>query len=67
MREAFDILGEEQILPKEFLEDFPKIVGFRNALAHDYQDLKIETTYDVLKNKLKQVEEFLSYIQKIIS
>lgn len=67
MRESFDILGEANILPKDFLVDFSKIVGFRNALAHDYQDLKIETTYDVLKNKLKQVEEFLSYIQKVSS
>ena len=64
MRESFDILGEAQILPREFLEDFSKIVGFRNALAHDYQDLKIETIYDVLKNKLNQVEEFINYIKQ---
>jgi uncharacterized protein YutE (UPF0331/DUF86 family) len=66
MREAFDILGEDGILPKEFLSDFSKIVGFRNALAHDYQDLKIEEVYNVLQNKLPQVEEFISYIQKTV-
>ena len=63
MREAFDILGEVGILPKEFLVDFSKIVGFRNALAHDYQDLKIEAIYNVLQNKLKQVEQFISYVE----
>lgn len=66
MREAFDILGEKAILPTDFLDKFIGIVGFRNALAHDYEDLKLEVTYDVLKNKLSQVEEFIAYLQKKI-
>lgn len=65
MREAFDILGEEGILPKDFLEKFVGIVGFRNALAHDYEDLKLEVVYDVLQNKLREVEEFIVYIQEV--
>jgi len=64
MREAFDILGEADILPKEFLGDFSKIVGFRNSLAHDYRDLQIEVIYDVLQVKLDQVEEFINYIEQ---
>lgn len=63
MREAFDILAEQEILPVEFVHRFAKMVGFRNALAHDYEDLKIEVLYDVLMNKLAEVEEFIGYIK----
>ena len=63
MRESFHILEEANILPKEFVEKFIGIVGFRNALAHDYQDLKLDVVFDVLKNKLSEVEEFTSFIK----
>ncbi|KKT57867.1 MAG: hypothetical protein UW81_C0004G0040 [Candidatus Giovannonibacteria bacterium GW2011_GWC2_44_9] len=66
MREALDILGEEKIIPNEFLADFHKIVGFRNALAHDYHDLRIDVVYDVLQNNLPQVRNFISYVKAAV-
>lgn len=66
MREAIDILGEEKLLPVSFIAEFDGIVGFRNALAHDYEDLKLEVVYDVLQHKLQQVETFLQYIRDAI-
>ena len=63
MREAFDILAEQHMLPPEFVRRFAKMVGFRNALAHDYEDLKIAVLYDVLMNKLPEVKEFIRYIK----
>ncbi len=65
LREALHILGEAGILPAEFLERFIGIVGFRNALAHDYKDLRIDVIYDVLRNKLTEVKEFIAYIEKV--
>ena len=67
MREALDILGEEKIVPMEFLAEFHKIVGFRNALAHDYHDLKSEVIYDVLLNNLSQIKQFIGYIKKALN
>lgn len=66
MRESLEILSENDLVPKTFLENFIKIVGFRNALAHGYEDLRIEVIYDVLHHNLIQVEEFLSYIKNSI-
>ncbi len=63
MREAFDILQEADLLPQEFIGRFIGIVGFRNALAHDYEELRLEVLYDVLQSKLSQIEEFLSYVR----
>lgn len=67
MREALDILGEEKIVPIEFLAEFHKIVGFRNALAHDYHDLKPEVIYDVLRNNLSQIRQFIDHIQESLN
>ena len=66
MRDAFDILQEEGVLGREFVENFVKIVGFRNAIAHDYQKLDFKKVYDVLQEKLPQVEQFLEYIKKYL-
>ena len=63
MREAFDILQEAAILPKEFVEKFIGIVGFRNALAHNYEELRLEVVFDVLQNKLLEMDEFVAYIR----
>ena len=62
-REAFDILAEEKILPKAFTNEFGRIVGFRNALAHDYEELDFSIVYDVLHNKLASIKQFLRYVQ----
>jgi len=67
LREAFEILGENNILPSEFVGKFRGIAGFRNALAHDYEDLKLEVVYDVLQRKLSEVEEFLRYIKQALN
>lgn len=63
MREAFDILVENKMLSQEFINRFIGIVGFRNALAHDYEDLHLEVLYDVLQNKIPEVEEFLNILK----
>jgi uncharacterized protein YutE (UPF0331/DUF86 family) len=66
MREAFEVLAENRILPEDFTERLIGIVGFRNALAHDYEDLKVEIVYDVLQNKLSQIEDFIGHVKKAL-
>lgn len=36
--EAIDILGENRILEPAFAYKFARIAGFRNFLAHDYEN-----------------------------
>jgi len=66
MREAFDILAEQRVLSPEFVDRFHKIVGFRNILAHGYEAVSPAVLYDVLQNKLGEVEEFLNFIREHI-
>lgn len=64
MREGIEILGEEGILPESFVNEFVKIAGFRNALAHEYGEVSFAVVHDVLRYKLSQVEEFLGHIER---
>ena len=66
MAESFSILAEEEIISNELTEKMIKLTGFRNVLAHDYEKLNYEIVYDVLQNRLADIEEFLSIVQRKI-
>ena len=40
------------------------MAGFRNIMAHDYEDLDIEIIYSVLKNSMKDIEKFISQVKR---
>lgn len=63
--DAIDILGENNIIPKEFTYDFAKIASFRNFLAHDYEKIDYVVICDEALSKLKDIELYIKYIEKI--
>lgn len=64
MSEAFSILNEEKIIPGKLTEKLIRMVGFRNILAHDYEDIDYDIVYEVLQKGLHDVESFLKTITK---
>ncbi len=40
------------------------MVDFRNIIAHDYKKIDYDIVYDVLQNKLKDIEKFVEEIEK---
>lgn len=65
MSESFYILEEEEIIKSALSEKLVKMVGFRNIAAHDYEKMDYDIMYDILTNKLKNIEEFLKSVEKI--
>ena len=65
MSENFYILEEEGIIKKELTENLVNMVGFRNIIAHDYEKIDYDIMYDILVNRLRDIEEFLKLIEKI--
>jgi len=61
--EAFDILGENDILEKNFAYDFAKIAGFRNFLAHDYE--RVDGLF-VCKQILAKIDDIDTYVEQVI-
>jgi len=66
LKEGFEILEEEKIISVELREKMAEMAGFRNFIAHDYEKINYDIVYDVLQNKLKDIEDFLSKIKKIL-
>lgn len=64
MTEAFYILNEEGLISDDLTKKLTKIVGFRNIVAHDYEKIDYDIVFDILRNKLKDVEKFLTEISK---
>jgi uncharacterized protein YutE (UPF0331/DUF86 family) len=61
--EAFDILGENNILDTGFSYGFAGIAGFRNFLAHDYE--KVDGAF-VCGEILARIDEVDIYLDQII-
>lgn len=62
--ENFEILHEEKILSRQQMENLIKMTGFRNRIAHAYENLKYDVVFDVLQNKLPDIKNFISQIEK---
>jgi len=65
LREGFDILHEEDILDDNLAEQLTKMVGFRNIIVHDYEEVDYDVVYDILHNRLKDIEAFLKIVAKM--
>jgi uncharacterized protein YutE (UPF0331/DUF86 family) len=61
--EAFDILGENHILDKDFAYRFARIAGFRNFLAHDYEQVDAAMICGQILDQLDDVDTFTGQIR----
>ena len=64
-RETFEILNEEEVISKNLTQELVPMVGFRNAIAHDYEKFDYHKVEDVLENKLKYIENFIKVIGEL--
>jgi len=62
--ETFAILEEAEIIDKNLTDEMIKMVGFRNILAHDYAEINYDIVYDILQNKLSDIEKFIQQIRE---
>ena len=59
MSEGFYILNGENIIPNELTEKLVKMMGFRNIIAYDYEKINYDIVYDILHQRLKDIEDFI--------
>ena len=65
LSESFHILNEEGLISDELTEKFIRMVGFRNTIAHDYQQVNYDIVFKVLHERLKDIEEFVKIAEQI--
>jgi len=67
MTESFYILAEEGIISAAVTEKMVKMAGFRNIMAHEYEKVNYAIVYEVLQNRLKDIEAFIKAVKSKIS
>ncbi len=65
--EAFDILGEHNILDPQFAYSFARIAGFRNFLAHDYETTDAKIICNKVLSSTSDVKRYIEQIKKSIT
>jgi len=60
------ILEENGVIPREFAEEFVKMIRFRNILVHDYVGLDVSRVYTFLQERLADFELFIECITKFL-
>jgi len=61
-------LGEVGIVEKPYAKNTLKeMAGYRNRLTHFYADITPEELFNIINNKLADVETFLSAIKKLLN
>ena len=65
MGESFYILSEEKIISREFAEKLAKMVGFRNVVAHDYEEVDSGVVFNILHHELSDIENFIKICSQI--
>jgi uncharacterized protein YutE (UPF0331/DUF86 family) len=65
-KEIIEILGRENILPREFAKKFAPAAGFRNILVHKYTDVDIDELYEHLEHDLTDFDFFADCIARFV-
>jgi uncharacterized protein YutE (UPF0331/DUF86 family) len=62
IRDNFRFLKEAGVIDESLLKKMQSMVGFRNIAVHDYQTINIEILKSILKENLKDLEEFYAAV-----
>ena len=65
-RESFDLLLKAGILSDELTSKLKGMVGFRNILVHEYQDMDLNIMKDVVENHLDDLLLFTNKVMEFV-
>jgi uncharacterized protein YutE (UPF0331/DUF86 family) len=52
-------LRDRNVIEADLTERLVAMIGFRNILIHEYDDINIDIVYDILQNRLKDIDQYL--------
>jgi len=68
MTESFHILQKNGYLTEKEAALYTKMTGLRNLISHGYLNIKNEIIFDIIKNHLKDLKQFIVTVeQKVLS
>ncbi len=64
LKEPFLFLKENSVISADLCNKMESMVGFRNVAVHEYQELDVSVLKAILKNHLKDIDNFYKQILK---
>ncbi len=61
-RDSFRLLAAKGIIPVDLADRLCRMIGFRNILVHEYQELDVQLMIQVIENHLDDLVDFTDYI-----
>lgn len=65
MAKNFEVLREEKIISQNLAKKLSQMVGFRNIIAHDYEEVDYDVVYDILHQGLQDIKKFIDKIEEV--
>lgn len=60
-------MAEAKLLPKDFAREvLVPMAGLRNLLVHQYADIDPARLQEIIKTRLQDIEQFLSYVKELV-
>ena len=66
-KEAFEILIDASVIPRELGEELADLAGFRNVLVHIYWRLDLQRVYEILQHGLAPLRQFRDIIRQFLT
>ena len=56
--DIFEILAQNKIISKQLSQGMIKMVGFRNRIVHEYEEIDLRIVYDVWQKNSRDIEQY---------
>ncbi len=63
-KESFEILAAAKVIPRELADKLKGMVGFRNIMVHQYQEIDIKIMMDVIEHHLDDLVVFTNHVME---
>lgn len=63
-KESFEILAGAGVIPQEIADRLKGMVGFRNIMVHQYQEMDIKIMVDVIEHRLDDLVVFTTHVME---
>lgn len=65
-KESFEILAKAKIIPEDLADKLKGMVGFRNIMAHEYQEMDVKIMIDVIEHHLDDLIVYTNHIMRFV-
>jgi uncharacterized protein YutE (UPF0331/DUF86 family) len=63
-KESFEILAKSKVISQELADRLKGMVGFRNIMVHQYQEVDIKIMVDVIEHRLDDLIAFTNHMME---